>query len=214
MFYFKKYIYIYIYIYWHKDLSVRHLSGRTRFNPRSSHTKGLKNGTWWYFHYKVQIKGKLSNPEKGVVLSKREIEESDRFWKYQLFSTSVQASTLLEFILQTTFSYQRSQLKIFIYGAAFLVRLRTFWTVVICRKIDIDKFFFFNVQSFRYSPHHWPKCTSISFILSPFFMFRIVCYFSYHRGGLPSGRLRSLRYHSTTARIHQLFVNLVMYPEQ
>ena len=40
------------------------------FNPRFSHTKDSKNGTWYTFlntqHFKVRMKGKWSNPKNGV----------------------------------------------------------------------------------------------------------------------------------------------------
>ena len=40
------YIYIYIYNKYILDIYVRQLPGRPGFNPRSSHTKDSKNGTW------------------------------------------------------------------------------------------------------------------------------------------------------------------------
>ena len=54
-------------------LSVRQWPGRPGFNPRSSHTKDSKNGTWCPLlntqHYKVRIKGKVEQSREGVAPS-------------------------------------------------------------------------------------------------------------------------------------------------
>ena len=50
-------------------VNIRQWSGRSGFNPRSSHTKDLKNGTWCRLNiqkYPVRIKDKWSLPRKGV----------------------------------------------------------------------------------------------------------------------------------------------------
>ena len=59
--------------YWPNELSVRQRSRSPEFNPRSSHTKDSKMVLDSVLlntqHYKVGIKVKWCNPEKGVVRS-------------------------------------------------------------------------------------------------------------------------------------------------
>ena len=56
---------------WPNELSVHQWSGRPGFNPRSSHTKDLKNGTWCLLWLALSIirygsRVKWSNPGKVV----------------------------------------------------------------------------------------------------------------------------------------------------
>ena len=60
-------------VYWYNRLNIRHWSGRSRFNARSSHTKDSKKvldaSLLNTQYYKVRIKGKWSNPRKRVASS-------------------------------------------------------------------------------------------------------------------------------------------------
>ena len=62
-----------VYLSWPSEKSVRYGPRRTRFNPSSSHTKDSKMvqdaSLLNTRHYKVRIKGKWRNPEKGVAPS-------------------------------------------------------------------------------------------------------------------------------------------------
>ena len=65
----------------------------------------------------------------------------------------------------------------------------------------------------RYFQHRWFQCTSISFLISPFVS--ILTWIAWQfRGGLSSGRCRSLGYHSTTGLVHLLSTNLATCPAQ
>ena len=148
----KKFLYSNRYLYWpdyyNPMTTIRQWSGRPGLNPRLSHTKDFKNGTWHRLaqQYKVLSRVKWINPGKGVAPSPT--PQCGRYWKGSLLVAINWGSQLL--LLRRQDVYFLSFLKS-------LNNLTHLWSTSKCRDIliEIPPYYIINKRKYRKTLNPW-----------------------------------------------------------